>query len=156
MFEFQGYKSRDDKKAGRSALALPRQHSFAETLINYREFIRYDIFELAYKVAKQAFGGYTVSDVYEPNQVNASTFCFNAQGIDIDGFNTSGYDQDGYNREGFNAQGYDRDGYNANGYDSSGYNRYGFDQYGFDRDGYDAMGYNQAGVDRDGNPRPTS
>lgn len=154
MFEFQGYKSREDKQAGRSAIPLPRQHSFAETLINYRDFIRYDIFELAYKVAKNAFGGYTVSDVYEPNQVNASTFCFNAQGIDMDGYNTAGFDKDGFNREGYNAQGYDRDGYDSSGYDVDGYDRNGFNQAGYDKDGYDMYGYNQAGFDKDGNPRP--
>lgn len=154
IFEFQGYKSREDKRAGRSALSLPRQHSHVETMFNTREFQRYDIFELAYRVAKQAFAGYTVQDVYEPNQVNGSTFCFNAQGVDIDGFNTQGYDADGYNREGFNAQGYNREGYDINGYDAQGYNAQGFNQAGYDRDGYDYAGYNAQGVDRDGNPRP--
>ena len=154
MFEFEGYKSREDKHAGRSPIPLPRQHSFAETMINYREFIRYDIFELAYKVAKKVFSEYTVSDVYESNQVNASTFCFNAQGIDMDGFNASGYDADGYDRDGYNAQGYNRNGYDKDGYNAQGYNEGGFDRNGYDKDGYDLYGYNQAGLDRDGNPRP--
>lgn len=79
---------------------------------------------------------------------------FNREGTDRYGYQrgqtpaqytTFAYDRDGFNAEGFNAEGFNRDGYNAEGYD-----RRGYDAEGFNRDGLDHYGYNRVGIDSSG------
>lgn len=158
IFTYEGFKSYQDKVNGFSAVTLPDSIRQTETVIPTLDFIRYDIFEIGYKVLKSALNGsgYTIQDVFEPDAPKGSDYVYDKDGYDVDGFKADGFNKDGYDRDGYNAQGYDRNGYNRNGYDVDGYNQFGFDTYGYDREGYDAMGYNQAGLDRDGNPRPTA
>jgi hypothetical protein len=142
IFSYEGYKSFEDKQNGNSPLSIPESLRQAETIVDSLEFLRRDIFEIAYATIKSRIAGqgYTVTDIQEPNQQKGSNYRFNKDLYDVDGFNPDGFDKDGYDRDGYNAE---------------GYNHQGFDRNGYDKDGYDIYGYNQAGVDRDGNPRPT-
>jgi hypothetical protein len=157
IFSYEGYKSFEDKQNRNSPLSIPESLRQAETIVDSLEFLRRDIFEIAYATIKSRIAGegYTITDIQEPNQQKGSSYRFNKELYDVDGFNPDGFDKDGYDKDGLNAQGYDKDGYDRDGYNAEGYNHQGFDRNGYDKDGYDIYGYNQAGVDRDGNPRPT-
>ncbi len=156
IFTYEGYKSHQDKLNGCSALSIPEGLRQAETIIPSLDFLRQDIFEIAYRTLKGNLGEYTVQDTFEPNQLKGSDYRFNRDGYDVDGFNADGYDKDGYGKDGFNAQGYDREGYDREGYDAQGFNRNGYDKDGYDKDGYDMYGYDRNGLDVHGNPRPTA
>ncbi len=182
VFGIQGFKSREDKVAGRAPLNLPAYLSVAESFLGILDFYRKSIFAHGYDAAKRRWqdAGYVVEDIHEEGQIENFEYIYNATGWDVDGFNPQGYDAEGYDRTGFNAQGYDRDGYDRQGYtidgydrggydrdgftaegydrygyDREGYDRDGYDRTGYDKDGYDRSGYNAEGLDRDGNPRPT-
>jgi hypothetical protein len=177
----EGFKSREDKYAGRKPIALPAYLANAEGFVSTLDFIRKGAFGVFYHIVKQVWtqAGYTVEDIKEMGQCDPQDFVFDCSGFNVDGFACSGYNRDGfdkdgfnkdgwdrwgYNRQGYDADGYNRQGYNAQGFNKDGFNRFGYDAEGYDRDGYNNQGYNRAGFDRDGynrfgldvngNPRP--
>lgn len=178
----EGYRTREDKYAGRKSIVLPAYLANAEGFVNTLDFIRKGAFGVFYTLVKSTWttAGYVVHDVEEMNQCKPEDYVFDCSGFNLDGFNCSGFNRDGYDKYGFNKDGVDIQGYNRQGYDSEGYtrdgfnadgfNREGFNPFGFDKDGYDRNGYNNQGFDRagfdkdgynrfgldkNGNPRPT-
>ncbi len=179
----EGFKSREDKYAGRKPIVLPANLSNAEGFVTMIDFIRKGAFGVFYDIVKKVWSqaGYVVEDVVEMGQCKPQDYVFDCSGFNVDGFACNGFDRDGFDRDGFNKngidrqgynrQGYDKDGYNRKGYNSQGFNREGFNIFGYDADGYDKdgynnQGYNRAGFDREGynrfgldvngNPRPTT
>lgn len=179
----EGYKSRDDKYAGRKAIALPAYLANAEGFVTTLDFVRKGAFGVFYGIVKQVWtqAGYVVEDVKEMGQCDPQDYVYDCSGFNVDGFgcngfdvngfdkqgfNKDGIDRQGYDREGFDKDGYDRQGYKRDGFNKDGFNRYGWDADGYDKDGYNNEGYNRAGFDRDGynrfgldingHPRPQS
>jgi hypothetical protein len=179
----EGFKSREDKYAGRKPIVLPANLSNAEGFVTMIDFIRKGAFGVFYDIVKKVWAqaGYVVEDVVEMGQCKPQDYVFDCSGFNVDGFACNGFDREGFDKEGFNKDGIDRQGYNRQGYDKDGYNRkgfnsqgfnregfniFGYDADGYDKDGYNNQGYNRAGFDREGynrfgldvngNPRPTT
>ena len=177
----QGFKSREDKFAGRKPITLPAYLANAESLVNTLDFIRKGAFGVFYDIVRKVWtaAGYVVHDVTEMGECRPEDYVydclgytvdgynslgfdangydkygFDKNGIDKDGYNRQGFDSEGYNRQGFNADGFNREGYNPFGYDKDGYDKDGYNNQGFNRAGFDREGYNRFGLDKDGNPRP--
>lgn len=163
----EGFKSREDKYAGRKPIVLPANLSNAEGFVTMMDFIRKGAFGVFYDIVKKAWTqeGYVVEDVVEMGQCTPGNYVYDCSGFDVDGFNCSGFnvqgfgkdgfnkdgvDALGYNRAGFDKDGYNRQGYNKNGFNKEGFNIFGYDADGYDKDGYNNQGYNRAGFDRDG------
>ena len=151
-FGVQGFRSRDDKKAGRQPVALPPVLSMIESTASPDDFFRMSIQGLAYAAIKARWTsmGYTISDVYEAGQATASQYIYDASGYNVDGFNSIGFNLQGYNSHGFNAQGYNAQGYTALGYNAQGYNAQGFNSQGFNAEGYNSFGFNAEGYNAEG------
>jgi len=159
-FIFEAFKSRDDKKAGRSQIKLPYGMNIIDVIQEGAVFSQTTLFDIAYKSLEQRFGSYTITQVLETGQVDNREYKYNTQGYDIDGFNAqgfnalgydiNGYNQDGFNASGFNTQGYDLEGYNVGGYNTAGYNRQGFNMTGYNSAGYDVNGYDIYGFNAQG------
>lgn len=177
----EGFKSREDKYAGRKAIVLPANLANAEGFVSMMDFIRKGAFGVFYDIVRSAWvtSGYVVEDIVEMGQCKPSDYVYDCSGFTVDGFNSSGFNESGFDKDGFNENGIDRDGYTREGYDSEGYNRQGYNHQGYNRlgftivgydsegytiDGYNTEGFNRAGFDRDGynrfgldingNPRP--
>ena len=152
VFGVQGFRSREDKKAGRQPVVLPPSLSLIESTASPLDFFRMSIQGLAYAAIKARWTsmGYTISDVYESGQATASQYIYDASGFNVDGYNVLGFNAQGFNNHGYNTQGYNSEGYSALGYDSHGYNQAGFNQQGFNALGFNMMGFNMQGYNADG------
>ena len=146
-FGVQGFRSREDKKAGRQPVVLPPALAMVESIAAPLDFFRLSIQGVAYAAIKARWNslGYTISDVYESGQPTATQYVYDASGFNIDGFNSVGFNAQGFNNHGYNLQGYNAQGFNALGYNCHGYNSAGFNEQGFNAEGYNMMGYNAEG-----------
>ena len=162
VFGLQAFRSRADKLQGRQPIPINQYLQTAEAYTTYDEINRSSLEGIGYKAARSlwAKNGYASIEVYEPGQVTASNYVYDASGFNIDGYNAKGFNAIGYNAkgydisgftfQGFNADGYDRTGYNSQGYDVDGYDVKGFARSGYNKYGYDANGYNNQGYNAEG------
>ena len=150
IFIFEGYLSRESKLSGAKAISLPYGHNIGELIISQERLNAATIFDLAYSSIQGKYNNYTLSNVFEPGQLDTRSYCYNADGYDINGYNVQGYNAQGYNAQGYNTQGYNAQGYDTQGYDAQGYNSSGFNSSGFNSSGFNSSGYNGAGYDIDG------
>jgi len=159
-FIFEAFKSRDDKKAGKSQIKLPYGMNVIDVIQQSSVFSQTTLFNIAYKSLEQRFGSYNIEQILEAGQLDNREYKYNTQGYDIDGFNAQGFNAlgydingfniDGFNASGFNTQGYDLEGYNVGGYNTAGYNRQGFNMTGYNSAGYDMSGYDIYGFNAQG------
>ena len=147
IFIFEGYISRESKISGAKPISLPYGHNIGELIISQERLNAATIFDLAYSSIQGKYNNYTLSNVFEPGQLDTRAYCYNADGYDINGYNVQGYNAQGYNAQGYNAEGYNAQGYNTSGYDAQGYNSSGFNSSGFNSSGYNGAGYDIDGYD---------
>ena len=150
IFIFEGYISRESKISGAKPISLPYGHNIGELIISQERLNAATIFDLAYSSIQGKYNNYSLSNVFEPGQLDTRQYCYNADGYDINGYNVQGYNAEGYNLQGYNAEGYNVQGYDAQGYNVQGYNSSGFNSSGFNSSGFNSSGYNGAGYDIDG------
>lgn len=152
VFGVQGFKSREDKRAGRQPVVLPPSLSMIESTASPSDFFRMSIQGLAYAAIKARWAsmGYTISDVYESGQATASQYIYDSSGFNVDGYNFLGFNAQGFNNHGYTAQGFNAQGFNALGYNVQGYNSMGFNEIGYNAEGFNMMGYNAEGYNKDG------
>ena len=152
VFGVQGFKSREDKRAGRQPVVLPPSLSMIESTASPSDFFRMSIQGLAYAAIKARWAsmGYTISDVYESGQATASQYIYDSSGFNVDGYNFLGFNAQGFNNHGYTAQGFNAQGFNALGYNVEGYNASGYNEQGFNKGGFNIMGFNVDGFNKDG------
>jgi hypothetical protein len=150
VFIFEGYISRESKLAGSKPISLPYGYNIGELIISQERLNAATIFDLAYTSIQGKYNNYTMSNVFEPGQVDTRQYCYNVDGYDVNGYNAQGYNAEGYNAQGYNLDGYNAQGYNTSGYDVQGYNSQGYNSVGYNASGFNSLGYNSSGYDING------
>ena len=82
---FNAYKSRDDKVAGRNPITLPYGQNIGEMIITNSQLNQTPFYTLVYNSVQNVFSGYTLSNVFETDQIDYSQYIYNSNGYDING-----------------------------------------------------------------------